>query len=171
MADDLKKEEKKTSPEKPKAGVDVKVKKEKPKTEKLSKKQETGVSKYALKKKKKKIRRVTRGKVYIASSYNNTIITLTDLNGNVLVWSSAGQVGFKGPKKATPYAAGIIAKNVMDKVEAYGLKEVDVYLKGIGVGREAAVRGLQVAGLEVLSVKDVTPVPHNGCRPPRPRRV
>ena len=123
------------------------------------------------KKKKKTIRQINHGRAYIQATYNNTLITLTDLNGNVLAWSSAGNCGFKGPKKATPYAASVIGKNVCDKVKPYGLKEVNVYVKGVGSGRESAVRSLNANGINILSIKDVTPLPHNGCRKPRPRRV
>ena len=123
--------------------------------------------------KKRKIvkQQVPRGNAYIQASYNNTIITLTDPTGNVLGWASSGMAGFKGPKKATPYAATLVAKSVVDKVAPYGLKEVNVYVKGIGGGRESAIRGLHASGLIVLAINDVTPIPHNGCRPPKKRRV
>lgn len=124
------------------------------------------------KKGKKKTRsQVVQGRAYIKSSYNNTIVSLTDMNGNVLAWSSAGSNGFKGPKKATPYAASVIVRDVVEKVEPYGLKEVTVFISGVGQGREGALRALNAQGLVVLSIKDITPTPHNGCRPPRPRRV
>jgi small subunit ribosomal protein S11 len=131
------------------------------------------MSQYALKKRKKKgeVRHVSRGRVTIKTSYNNTIIAISDLSGNVFATASAGMVGFSGAKKATPYAAGMVAKKVLDLAKPYGLSEVDVYLRGIGVGREAAIRGMQAAGIEILSIKDITPVPHNGCRPPKPRKV
>lgn len=122
-------------------------------------------------KKRKRIRQISHGRAYIQATYNNTIVTLTDLNGNVLSWSSAGQNGFKGPKKATPYAAGVIVKDAAEKVRAYGLKDVNVFVKGIGSGRDAAVRALNANGLNVISIKDVTPIPHNGCRKRKPRRV
>jgi len=121
--------------------------------------------------KKKAVRAVSTGKAYVHASYNNTIVTLTDMNGNVLGWSSAGKVGFKGPKKATPYAAGMIVKDVCEKVKDYGLREVSAFVRGIGSGREAAVRALHTNGINVTSIKDVTPIPHNGCRAPKPRRV
>jgi len=121
------------------------------------------------KKKKKKI--LTHGQVHIQSTYNNTIVTLTDLNGGVIAWSSAGISGLKGPKKATPYAAGVIVRNLMEKVKDIGLKEIEVFVKGVGSGREAAIRAFAAAGLSILSIKDVTPIPHNGPRPPKPRRV
>lgn len=120
---------------------------------------------------KKRRKMLTSGVIHIQATYNNTIITLTDSNGNVLSWSSAGQVGFKGPKKSTPYAAGIVVRNLMEKIESLGLKDVDVKVRGVGSGREAAIRALAAVGLNVLSIKDVTPIPHNGPRPRKPRRV
>jgi len=127
--------------------------------------------KAAPKRKGKKMRQVSRGCAYIQATYNNTIVTLTDTDGNVLAWSSAGGNGFRGPKKATPYAASVVVRRLMEKVADVGMKEVDVFVKGVGQGRESAVRALNANGLSVLSIKDVTPIPHNGCRPPRPRRV
>lgn len=121
------------------------------------------------KRKKKKI--LTTGQVHIQATYNNTIVTITDPHGNVVAWSSAGISGFKGPKKATPYAAGVIVRNLMEKVRDTGLREVEVFVRGVGSGREAAIRALGAAGLNILSIKDVTPIPHNGPRPPKPRRV
>lgn len=121
---------------------------------------------------KKKIKhKLTKGKAYIQSTYNNTLITITDMAGNVIAWSSAGSIGFKGPKKATPYAASLVAKDIANKVKDTGLKEIDVYVKGIGSGRESAVRALNNEGLCVISIKDVTPIPHNGCRARKVRRV
>jgi len=120
---------------------------------------------------KKAKRQVSTGHAYISVTYNNTIVTLTDTDGNVLAWSTAGHCGFRGPKKATPYAASVIVKNVVEKVEEYGLKDVKVFVRGVGQGRESAVRSLNANGLNVLLIKDVTPIPHNGCRPPRPRRM
>jgi small subunit ribosomal protein S11 len=122
-------------------------------------------------KKSAAVRQVATGRAYVKSTYNNTIVTFTDQNGNVLSWSSAGQCGFKGPKKATPYAAAIIVKSASEKVKKYGLKEVSVFVRGIGGGREAAVRALNANGFIVSNIKDITPIPHNGCRAPRPRRV
>jgi small subunit ribosomal protein S11 len=122
-------------------------------------------------KKKKLKKKVSRGQAHIQATYNNTIVSLSDSNGNLLAWSSAGANGFKGPKKATPYAAGIIVKNAVEKVKDYGLQEVDVFVKGVGAGREAAVRALHANGITVNSIKDVTPIPHNGCRPKKVRRV
>jgi len=124
-----------------------------------------------IKKKKKNIKQTSHGRAYIQATFNNTIVTLTDQNGDVLAWSSAGLVGFKGPKKATPYAAQQVVKKVVENVTPYGLKEVNVFVKGIGGGREGAIRGLNGNGLQILSIKDVTPIPHNGCRPPKRRRV
>lgn len=121
---------------------------------------------------KKKIKKtVTKGQAYIQATYNNTIVTITDPQGNTLAWSSAGVNGFKGPKKATPYAAGIIVRNVSERVKDYGLNEVEVFVKGVGAGREAAIRALHANGIAVKSIKDVTPIPHNGCRAKKPRRV
>jgi len=119
----------------------------------------------------KNVQQVPRGQAHIHATYNNTIVSITDLQGGVLGWSAAGKMGFSGPKKATPYAAGVVVKDIMDKIAKYGLKEVYVFIKGVGAGREGAVRALQANGLNVLSIKDVTPIPHNGCRPPKVRRV
>ena len=115
--------------------------------------------------------RVTKGQAHIKCSYNNTIVTLTDLNGAVLGWASAGSMGFKGAKKATPFAATMVSNKVVESVSRTGLKEVDVFIRGVGSGREAAVRALGNSGLKVGLIKDVTPVPHNGCRARKPRRV
>lgn len=123
------------------------------------------------KKEVKEVKKLLRGQAHIQSTYNNTIVSLTDLSGNVLGWASAGHLGFKGAKKATPYAASLVVARVAEKVSPYGMREVDVYLKGIGSGREAAVRALQSNGLQVMSIKDMTPIPHNGCRSKKPRRV
>lgn len=125
----------------------------------------------APKKKKRAVRQVSHGRAYIQATYNNTIVTLTDLNGNVLAQSSAGQNGFKGPKKSTPYAAGMIVKHAATKVKDYGLRDVNVFVKGIGSGRDAAVRALNANGLNIVSIKDITPIPHNGVRKRKPRRV
>ena len=131
----------------------------------------TTVEEPKVKVRKRKKRIVPRGRAYVQATYNNTIVTLTDPQGNVLAWSSAGKNGFKGPKKATPYAAGIISKSAAEKAREYGLREVDVFVKGVGSGRESAVRSLHANGIEVLSIKDMTPIPHNGCRPKKLRRV
>lgn len=122
-------------------------------------------------KKKKATRQVSLGRVYIQATYNNTIVTFTDQNGNALAWASAGGCGFKGPKKATPYAASIIVKTAAEKVVRYGLKEVNVYVRGVGAGRESAIRAINANNITVLNIKDITPIPHNGCRPKKPRRV
>jgi small subunit ribosomal protein S11 len=123
------------------------------------------------KKKKKGERKVSVGKAFIHSSYNNTIVSLTDLDGNVLSWASAGIAGFKGPKKSTPYAASIITKIAVLKAKDFGLTEVSVFVKGVGTGRESAIRALNANGLEITFIKDITPIPHNGCRRKKPRRV
>ena len=123
-------------------------------------------------KKGKKIRgQVTQGKIFIQATFNNTIVTATDANGNVLAWASAGAAGFKGPKKATPYAASVVVRELSEKIKNIGLRDVNVFLAGVGQGREGALRALNANNFNVLAIKDVTPVPHNGCRPPRPRRV
>ena len=121
--------------------------------------------------KKKGKRSVFKGQAHIKCTYNNTMITVTDVNGAVLGWSSAGLLGFKGAKKSTPFAATKVAADVSEKVKKYGLKELFVFIKGVGGGRESAVRGLAGAGFDILMIKDVTPIPHNGCRRKRPRRV
>jgi small subunit ribosomal protein S11 len=114
---------------------------------------------------------VPRGQAHIQATFNNTIVTLTDPNGNVLSWGSAGGQGFKGSRKSTPYAAQVTAESAVRKAMDHGLRQVDVYVKGPGSGREAAIRALQQTGLSVTSITDVTPIPHNGCRPPKRRRV
>lgn len=143
---------------------------------KLEKKQSEKVAKFknkkVRKKKKKVAKKITVGKAFVKATYNNTIVTLTDNDGNVLSWASAGIAGFKGPKKSTPYAASIVTRLAVGKArEEYGLSEVSVYVKGVGTGRESAVRGLNNNGLIVNLIKDITPVPHNGCRNRKPRRV
>lgn len=164
-----------TKEDKPTTGIDgleelpeeIKKKLEKKEAEKSSKHKGKG-----RKKKKKAPRRVTVGKAFIKATYNNTIVTLTDLQGNVLAWASAGVAGFKGPKKSTPYAASIITRLAVGKArEDYGLTEVSVFVKGVGTGRESAIRSLNSNGLNVTLIKDITPVPHNGCRAKKPRRV
>lgn len=114
---------------------------------------------------------VERGQAHIQSSFNNTIVTITDAVGNALSWASAGELGFRGSKKSTPYAAQMAADKAALAAKEFGLKTVEVFIKGPGGGREAAIRALQAAGLDVTMIKDVTPVPHNGCRPPKRRRV
>ncbi len=128
------------------------------------------------KKKKTRTRRRERksipvGRAYIQSTFNNTIVTLTDPEGNVIAWGSAGTAKFKGSRKGTPYAAQLAARDAARKAMEHGLRQVEVYVKGPGSGREAAIRSLQSAGLFITSIRDVTPVPHNGCRPPKRRRV
>ena len=114
---------------------------------------------------------VEKGAAHIRSSFNNTMVTITDLEGNALSWTSSGGLGFRGSKKSTPYAAQTAAETAAKAAMEHGLKTVEVYVKGPGQGREAAIRALQTAGLEVVMIKDVTPIPHNGCRPPKRRRV
>ena len=135
----------------------------------MAKQQKSSAKKVSAKKRVKK--NVERGQAHIQSSFNNTIVTLTDLQGNALSWASAGGLGFRGSKKSTPYAAQTAAETATKAALLHGLKYVDVFVKGPGSGREAAIRALAAAGLEVVSIKDVTPVPHNGCRPPKRRRV
>jgi small subunit ribosomal protein S11 len=121
---------------------------------------------------KKKVRKnVPVGEVYIQSSFNNTIITIADPQGNVVAWSSGGVVGFKGSRKSTPFAAQLAAENAAKKAIENGMRSVDVFIKGPGAGREAALRALQSAGLKIHLIRDVTPIPHNGCKPPKRRRV
>ena len=114
---------------------------------------------------------VDRGQAHIQSTFNNTIVTITDTSGNTLTWASSGGLGFKGSRKSTPYAAQMAADHAATAAKDFGLKVVEVFVKGPGSGREAAIRALSVAGLEVTMIKDVTPVPHNGCRPPKRRRI
>jgi small subunit ribosomal protein S11 len=120
---------------------------------------------------KRERKNIPVGRAYVQSSFNNTVITLTDLNGNVISWASAGTVGFKGSRKSTPYAAQVAADNAARRAMDNGLRQVEVLVRGPGSGREAAIRSLQGAGLQVTSIRDVTPIPHNGCRPPKRRRV
>lgn len=114
---------------------------------------------------------IPRGNAYVASSFNNTMVTITDPRGNVVSWGSAGASGFKGSRKSTPYAAQITAEGAARRAMDHGLRQVDVFVKGPGSGREAAIRSLQASGINVLSITDVTPIPHNGCRAPKSRRV
>jgi len=148
----------------------VKVEKAQQKTEV---KQESPInsSTATAKKKFSKKRYIARAKAHILCSYNNTVITISDLNGNVLGWASSGALGFKGPKKSTPFAATLVAQKLIEKTARYGIKEVEIFIRGVGGGREASVRALGNAGLMITSIKDVTPMPHNGCRPKKPRRV
>jgi len=115
--------------------------------------------------------KIKEGRIYISSSYNNTIITLTDTQGNVLTWASAGSIGFKGTKKSTPFAASKVAEVLAQAVKKIGIEKVQVFVKGVGSGRESAIRSLAVRGLDIILIKDITPIPHNGCRPPKVRRV
>jgi small subunit ribosomal protein S11 len=121
---------------------------------------------------RKKVKKnIPHGAVHIHSSFNNTIITFTDLKGNTITWASSGTVGFKGSRKGTPFAAQLAAESAAKKAQENGVQQVNVYIKGIGSGRETAIRSLQAVGLEVLSIKDITPIPHNGCREKKKRRV
>lgn len=171
MAEDKNKKESVASASKEKTSVKSAAPAEKSDKAKdfSDKKKPAAVSKE--KKAVKEVKKLLRGQAHIQSTYNNTIVTLTDLSGNVLGWASAGHLGFKGAKKATPYAASLVVARVAEKVNPYGMREVDVYLNGIGSGREAAVRAFQTNGLKVMSIKDMTPMPHNGCRSKKPRRV
>lgn len=120
---------------------------------------------------RKERKNIEKGQAHIKSTFNNTLVTLTDMHGNVISWASSGQVGFKGSRKSTPFAASSVAEEAAKRAMEHGLKTIEVYVKGPGAGREAAIRSLQAAGLEVSLIKDVTPIPHNGCRPPKRRRV
>jgi small subunit ribosomal protein S11 len=121
--------------------------------------------------KKKEKKNVPTGVAHVQSTFNNTIITITDLEGRVVSWSSAGSMGFKGSRKGTPFAAQVAGEDTARKAKEHGVRRVEVYVKGPGSGREAAIRALQAAGLQISIIKDVTPIPHNGCRPPKRRRV
>ena len=121
--------------------------------------------------KRRERKNIERGAAHVRSSFSNTIVTITDLNGNALSWASAGEMGFRGSRESTPYAAQTAAETAAKAAMEHGLKTVEVYVKGPGSGREAAIRALQATGLEVTMIKDVTPIPHNGCRPPKRRRV
>jgi len=123
-------------------------------------------------KKKKRLRiQVLRGRIYVRSTYNNTAVLATDMHGNTLAWSSSGLLGFKGAKKSTTYAATQVVFDLFEKVQKFGLKEIDIYVKGVGAGRDSAVRTLSQKGFSINLIKDETPIPHNGCRPPKPRRI
>ncbi|MFH0764190.1 MAG: 30S ribosomal protein S11 [Candidatus Omnitrophota bacterium] len=124
-----------------------------------------------VKKAKKQVKAVSSGIARILATFNNTIVTITDREGNTITWASTGSSGFKGSKKSTPFAAGIAAENAARKAAERGVKEVEVYVKGPGAGRESAIRSIQAAGLTIRSIRDVTPIPHNGCRPEKRRRV
>ena len=116
-------------------------------------------------------KQIPRGSAYIQSSFNNTLVTITDPDGNTISWGSSGTAGFKGSRKSTPYAAGLAAEGAAKRAMEHGLRQVEVFVKGPGSGREAAIRSLQTAGLTISAITDVTPIPHNGCRPPKKRRV
>lgn len=125
----------------------------------------------AKKKKKKLKRQISKGQAHIKCTYNNTMVMISDANGGLLAWSSSGLLGFKGAKKATPYAATQVVHDVTEKVKKYGVQELDVFVRGVGSGRESSIRSLANKGFELTAIKDVTPIPHNGCRPKKPRRV
>ena len=122
-------------------------------------------------KKKKNLKFIKKGAAHILATYNNTIVTFTDVNGNTISWSSAGKCGFKGPKKATPFAASTIVEDAASRAKERGLEEIIIYVKGVGLGRDSAIRSLNVQGFTVTNIKDITPTPHNGCRKRKPRRV
>ena len=128
-------------------------------------------AKKTTRRKKRERKNIERGQAHIQASFNNTLVTLTDLGGNAIAWSSAGSLGFKGSRKSTPFAAQMASEAAAKAAMEHGLKNVEVYVKGPGSGREAAIRALQTAGLEITMIKDITPIPHNGCRPPKRRRV
>ena len=129
------------------------------------------VAKKGATRKRRERKNIDRGAVHIQSTFNNTIVTITDTQGNAISWASAGEMGFRGSKKSTPFAAQTAAEKAANAAKEHGLKSVEVFVKGPGSGREAAIRALQACGLEVKMIKDVTPIPHNGCRPPKRRRV
>lgn len=121
--------------------------------------------------KRKEKKNIHRGVVHVQSTFNNTIVTVSDMTGNTIAWTTAGSLGFKGARKSTPYAAQLAAENAAQKAMAMGMREIDIQVKGPGSGRESAIRALQALGLNVVSIRDITPIPHNGCRPPKRRRV
>ncbi|MBI3784364.1 MAG: 30S ribosomal protein S11 [Deltaproteobacteria bacterium] len=137
----------------------------------MAKEEAAKSEKTATPKRRKAKRVVSEGVAHIHSTFNNTIVTITDATGNVVAWSSAGSVGFKGSRKGTPFAAQLAAENAAKKAMDYGMRSLQVFVKGPGSGRESALRSLQAAGFSVNVIKDVTPIPHNGCRPPKRRRV
>ena len=143
------------------------------KTEQKDQKQDKvkSVKKSSYSKKKKIKKNILNGIAYVQSTFNNTIVSIADTNGNVVSWASAGQKGFKGSRKSTPYAAQIAAEDAGKKAKEHGVKSLEVFIKGPGAGRESALRSLQAVGMTITSIKDVTPIPHNGCRPPKRRRV
>ena len=159
------KKEEKLKPEKPVEKV------EKKETENIEIKEEKKEEKAVKTKKKKGGKNITVGNAYVKATFNNTIISITDLNGNVIASGSAGAMGYSGSKKSTPYVAGLISGSVASKAKNHGVADVNVFVKGIGSGRESAVRALQSSGINIIAIKDVTPLPHNGCKRPRVRRV
>lgn len=141
------------------------------KSKKAEQKRQAYASKAVAKTKKKKVKRsIPEGKVFIKSNFNNTLVTITDLSGDVVAWSSSGNVGFKGSKKSTPYAASAAAKTAATKAVGMGMVKASVFVRGVGSGRDSAIRSLDTAGLQITAIKDVTPLPHNGPRPRKPRR-
>lgn len=120
---------------------------------------------------RKDLKNIERGQVHIHASFNNTIVTFTDMDGNTISWSSAGKIGLKGSRKSTPYAAQLVAEDAAKTAKEHGIRKVEVYVKGPGQGRESAIRAMQVAEIEVTKIQDVSPIPHNGCRPPKRRRL
>jgi len=169
MAEELKKTEEKEQKNDEKSEV-VSVDKKEEKTADAT--ESTDEKAAEVKKKKKKLRRqVLKGQAHIQCTYNNTLLTFSDMSGKVLAWASAGSLGFKGAKKATPYAATQIVNAASEKVSKYGLREIEVFVKGVGSGREASIRALMNNDFEIMLIKDITPIPHNGCRPRKPRRV
>lgn len=173
MAEETKKEDPKDKVKNEKAPKEAEDKAKDKKVEAKEEKKEAKSEKKAKKRGKKKARRriVPEGRAYIQSSFNNTLITITDPKGEVLCWGSAGSSGFKGPKKATPFAAQTSAEKVAEKAKAYGVERVHIYIKGAGNGRDQAMRGLISGGIGIESITDVTTIPHNGCRPKKTRRV
>lgn len=137
----------------------------------MSERRRGGASKNTARIRRRDRKNIPRGKAFIKATFNNTIVTLTDPNGNVIAWSSAGANGFKGSRKSTPFAAQMTSEAAARRAQEHGLRQVDVYVKGPGSGREMAVRSLQASGIQVVSITDTTPIPHNGCRPPKRRRV
>jgi small subunit ribosomal protein S11 len=136
------------------------------------KQSEETISAADAKKKKKKLKRqILKGQAHVHCTYNNTKVSISDINGGILGWSSSGLLGFKGAKKATPYAAAQVVADVSEKVKKYGVQELEVYVKGVGSGRESSIRALANRGFELVAIKDLTPIPHNGCKPKKPRRV
>lgn len=161
MADEIKKAEE----------VVERMEQETPVVSDVNKKPEE-ISEAEIKRKKKKIKKqISKGQAHIKCTYNNTMVMISDMTGGMLAWSSSGLLGFKGAKKATPYAATQVVQDVSEKVKKYGVHELEVFVQGVGSGRESSIRSLANRGFELVSIKDVTPIPHNGCRPKKPRRV